>query len=120
MFYLLITPFWLATGLFPRKLLAVRPVQSYRAATIAYVVFACLRHMTWPLNGGLQDARTLAGIMAIWVMVVMFAKPRWQVAILFAWAATDAIALATGYSSNTWDWCIFIIYCLRSLVDKES
>jgi hypothetical protein len=120
MFYLLITPFWLATGFFPRRLLAIKPTYSYRAANLAYVVLACLRHMTWPLTFDLQTVRTFAGIMVIWMMVTMFASPRWQVAILFAWAATDVISLATGYDTNTWDWCIFIIYCLRSFVDKES
>ena len=105
-------PFWFATGLFPRSSLSIKPKASLLYAYVAYWLMALLHW--WPV---LQE-KALVGISMNWLLAITFCKPRWQVAILLAWAATDAIAICLGWHWPMWDWILLAMYSVRSFFDE--
>lgn len=108
-------PFWFATGFFPRCMLAVSPKASLVYANLAYWTLGVLH---WQSEGAVK---MFTGLTVNWMLVLWMCKPRWQVAILLAWAATDVVSLVLDVHSSVWDWILFAIIALRSSVDvKES
>jgi hypothetical protein len=106
-------PFWFATGFFPRRTLAVDPKASLVYANLAYWCFGILH---WYDEDVLH---VFIGLAVNWLLVLWWCKPRWQVAILLAWAATDLISLWFDLHSKLWDWLLFGLIAYRSYFDSE-
>lgn len=108
-------PFWFATGFFPRCTLAVKPKASLVYANLAYWIMGLLRWQS------VDATQMFMGLAVNWLLVLWLCQPRWQVAILLAWAATDVISMVFDVHSPAWDWILLAIITLRSGVDvKES
>jgi hypothetical protein len=105
-------PFWFATCLGARHLVNTRPKFGLVYAGLAYTAFAV---MHWGFS-----PNSLIGILINWLIVVWLCKPRYQVIVLLAWAATDVLYLVFGWHSRSYDWVILAVYAFLSITEPKT
>lgn len=108
-------PLWFASGFYPKRLLPV--VHSkfvWLYSNVLYWSFGLLHW--WPED----PQKAVTGLMFNWVLAVIVLRPIWAPAVLIGWAALDAVWYVTGWHSGFWNWAIFGLALIRSLVDDRK
>lgn len=105
-------PFLFATGVAGKRLAPDDPKASLIYAHIAYWTFGI-----WHWSA---EPAALIALALNWLLVQWLCKPKYQVAVLLAWAATDVFYLTTGLRSGLWDWILLALYVALSISEPDA
>lgn len=107
------SPLWAVTGAYPSRLLAEKPVTSFRAYSLAYFILGVAPDMFSAAELPVEFLLHLIGVISGYLFLLIAFTPKWQVAVLLAWVGTDLIFFATGFQFAYANAILFIVYLIR-------
>ena len=116
---ILFSPFWAATGFYPKRLLAEKPRFSFWVYSAAFL-FCSLWHRVFLDPSHDKIYLRIVQVVLGYFLILIFFRPKWQVAILMAWVGTDLIFLFTGFHHPAIDWILFIVYYVRESIELNQ